>query len=125
MISRIAVLALFAAPLAACQATPKDPPVWVRTDGRSLAGRPELQAKFQVDKTICEGEMAKVAGGAAPIYYQGLGGLIMASAVAQQRSEMYKVIGVGCMAERGYVLSTASKVQSTADEFRRVSGGAK
>lgn len=108
--------------VAGCQGAPKEPTVWVRTDGQMMVGNPELQNQFIVDKTVCAGEVAKVVGVAPPIYYRGVGGFVAAAAVNAERNDTFTQVGIGCMAGRGYMLSNASQAASMSAQFRQAKG---
>jgi hypothetical protein len=74
---------------------------WVRTDGQSVMNNPALVKQFEIDKTICEGEMQK-ANLSGSSYCSGVGDCI-ATGIA--RGSAMAVVGKGCMAQRGYLLT--------------------
>lgn len=87
------IVALFPALLVgACAAGAADDRIWMRADGVSIRGRPELVQRFELDLTACRGETfrADVVSDAPLIRRQVSGREIMA----------------GCMAQRGYLLRT-------------------
>ena len=90
--------------VAGCQtAGQKQNITFVRADGRPMRGNAKLEQQFQLDATICKGEMQKIAAGAAPIYYSGIVGAVNAEMIAQGKKNALLDVGKGCMAERGYV----------------------
>lgn len=109
--------------LAGCQtAAQEDPLIWVRTDGQRGSGNPALEQQFQIDSTICVGEVQKSAAGAPIIYYQGLAGAISASMIQSQQQKAYFDIMKGCMAQRGYIAVPQSQAAAIAEGFRKAKG---
>jgi hypothetical protein len=108
--------------LAGCQTASQQQPkqVWVRADGQSIRGNPRLEQQGQIDLTICKGETQKAAVGMAPIYYSGIAGAVNAAMIEQQRGSALKDVAIGCMAEKGYILSTEEEA-----EARRAAAGAR
>ncbi|MBB3289914.1 MULTISPECIES: hypothetical protein [unclassified Rhizobium] len=106
--------------LTACQtASPQDDTVYVRTDGISQVGRPDLQQQFQIDSTVCIGEAQKAAVGAPIVYSNGsLLSEISAASVNQQKSNALNDVVKGCMAQKGYILVKKSEAVATAQRFR-------
>ena len=105
---------------AGCQTTDAyDQSIWVRTDGQKMSENAALNAAFDVDSTVCTGEVQKAAVGAPVIYYQGLAGAISASMISDQRTAGYIAIMKGCMAQKGYVLVPLKDAEVVAAEFRR------
>ena len=94
--------------LAGCQTTGEQQPkkVWVRADGQSIRGNPKLEQQGELDLTVCRGETQKAAVGMAPIYYRGIAGAINASIIESQRQDALLDVIKGCMASKGYILST-------------------
>ena len=117
--TRFACLLMAVFSMAGCQTATKDPQIWVRTDGQSAVGRPDLQQEYQIAALSCQGEMAKVAGVAPPVYYSGIGGAIAAGMVVNERNKTIQLVGQGCMAEKGYVLTTSSQAEALAAQFRQ------
>ena len=108
--------------LGACQTTPQESLIWVRTDGRVGSGNPALQQQYQINTTICLGEVQKSAAGAPIIYYQGLAGAISAGMIQSQQQRAYLDIMKGCMAQRGYLLVPQSQAETMSAGFRRRAG---
>lgn len=101
-----------------CQTTPTDSMIFVRTDGRRLAEDPSFGPQFELDKTICIGEVQKSAVGAPIIYYQGLAGAINASMIQSQQGRAMLDIMKGCMASKGYVLVPQSQAAAVSASFK-------
>ena len=90
--------------LAGCQTMPpQEPMIWIRTDGKPIKGIPANEQKAKIDALACQGEAAKIAGAAPPVYYSGLAGAISAAQVMNERGEAIKAVAIGCMADRGYL----------------------
>jgi pectin methylesterase-like acyl-CoA thioesterase len=120
---RAAAIIVGASALAGCQTVPQEQYIWVRTDGQRGAGNPALQQQYQIDRTICFGEVQKSAAGAPVIYYQGLAGAIDAAIIQNQHQQAYLDIMKGCMAQKGYVLVPQSQAAATLQSFRRARKG--
>jgi len=106
--------------LAACQTTSLDERYyWVRTDGQRVSGEPKLQTQFEVDRTVCLGEVQKSATGAPIIYYQGLSGAITASMMQIPQQQALVDIMKGCMAGRGYLLVPKTKAEAMAAQLQQ------
>lgn len=113
------LFALFGAlVLTACQTTSDEQYVFVRVDGKRLADDPSYSARFDIDKTICIGEVQRSAVGAPIIYYQGLAGAITASMVQNQQQAALVDVLKGCMAGKGYVLVPQSQATSVHAGFK-------
>lgn len=115
---RTAVALAVCVATAGCQTTPQEAMIWVRTDGHRLADNPTYSTQFQVDKTVCVGEVQKSAAGAPVIYYRGLAGAIDASIIQQQHQTAYADIMKGCMAGKGYVLVPVSQAPAVSANFK-------
>lgn len=105
---RVMFVVLAAATLAACATRP--PPAFVRTDGRPMAGDAVLTQQFQVDKTVCLGNREKADLSGVTVTNGGLAGV----AASVQRSNAADAVFTGCMAEKGYMLTTADKADEVA-----------
>lgn len=98
--------------LAGCQTTAQQPrKAFVRADGQSIRGNPRLEQQAELDKTICIGETQKAAVGMAPIYYQGIAGAINAGIIEGQRQNALMDVAIGCLASKGYILSTEEEAE--------------
>jgi hypothetical protein len=112
----------FALPLAlaACQTTSLEQRYyWVRTDGQRASGDPKLETQFEIDRTVCLGEVQKSARGAPMIYYEGLSGAITASMMQIPQQQALLDIMKGCMAGRGYLLVPKTEAEAVAARFRQ------
>lgn len=105
---RTAFLFVAAVVLAGCATAP--PPMFVRTDGRLINTDPVLSQQFQVDKTVCLGNREKADLSGVTVSGGGLAGAI----ATQNRSQAADTVFVGCMAEKGYMLTTADKAEEVA-----------
>ena len=103
-----------------CQTTAKEEFVAVRTDGQRMSGNPTLAAQGDLDRTICFGEVQKVAGGSDPIYYQGLAGAIGAAIIVDQKQKAFFDIYKGCMAQKGYVIVPIKEAPAVSEGFRKI-----
>jgi hypothetical protein len=93
---RISVLIFVALMLTSCAART----VYLRADGQVVAGDPVLAQQFEMDRTICNGDLQKANLSGVTFAGGGVAGAIAAA----NRSEAAGQVGQGCMAERGYVL---------------------
>lgn len=100
MRSRVLVVLGLCAAVGGCE-TSGDNMMWVRHDGATSAA---AARQFQIDQTICIGEVQRAAAGAPIIYYQGMAGALGAISIQMQYQQLYKDIMRGCMAQRGYAL---------------------
>lgn len=98
--------------LVGCAQQPKT--VWIRTDGQTGFTNPALAQQFEVDKTICEGEMSKANMSGA----QFCRGLVDCVGQSVARSEGMAVVGKGCMAQRGYISVLETEAEAKAAELR-------
>lgn len=73
--------------------------VYLRIDGQRGSADPVLAQQFEVDRTICSGEMQKA--NVSGVTFAGGG---MAGVAAQiERSNAVGQVAQGCMAQRGYI----------------------
>jgi hypothetical protein len=86
--------------------------VFVRADGQSIRGNPRLEQQAELDKAVCIGETQKAAVGMPPIYYQGLAGAINAGIIEGQRQNALMDVAIGCLASKGYILSTQEEAEA-------------
>lgn len=102
--------------LAGCQTVQAPAVVWMRVDGQSGKDNPAIAQQFEIDSTICKGQVQQTNMVATPIMYGGLIGAI------QQIERNTAVVDVvkGCMASRGYVLVPASEVEARAAAARAI-----
>lgn len=107
----VAVLALL---LAACATKP--PPLWLRTDGQSVANDPVLTQQFQIDRTVCLGERERADLSGVTYTGGGLAGVV----AAQNRSNAADAVAQGCMAEKGYLLVPADQAEAKKQELAAI-----
>jgi hypothetical protein len=100
------LIIVVAALLSACQSFPGRQLVALRNDGQAIEGNSQLMAQRENDRVICVGETQKIAGGAAPVYYQGIAGSLMAAAIVSQQEAAFMDVFKGCMAQLGYTIIT-------------------
>lgn len=98
MLKRRCVL-LAAVSLVATSCTTLTPQqIWMRTDGQKMTGNPALTHQYEIDRTICRGEVARApASGGGESVFQG------------------------CMARQGYLLVPGSQIEERAATARAVS----
>lgn len=116
---KFAAVAMGMAAVTGCQTTNMQNMIWVRTDGQRGTGNPALSRQFELDRTVCVGEVQKSAVGAPLIYYQGLGGAISAAMIQDQNTRALIDIMKGCMATKGYVLVPQSEAANVAATYRK------
>ncbi len=74
--------------------------IYLRADGISPASDPVLNQQFEMDRTICQGDMQKANVSGVTFTGGGVAGVI----AANNRNQAVGQVGQGCMAEKGYVL---------------------
>jgi hypothetical protein len=94
--SRLLALLLCGA-LAACAQQPKV--AWLRVDGQRATGNPVLAQQFEMDRTMCMGQMQRANLSGVAVYQGGIYGAI----ARQERDQAVGDVATGCMAEKGYV----------------------
>jgi hypothetical protein len=97
--------------LASCAVQVKNK--WVRVDGQSIEKNPALVKQYEVDKTICEGEMQKADLSGSSFCY-GLGNCL---ATGISRGNAMAGVGKGCMAQRGYLLTADPNPSADAQDL--------
>lgn len=93
---RIIILAFGALALAGCATRT----LYLRADGVAPGSDPVLQQQFDMDRTVCQGELQKANLSGVTFTGGGLSGVAAAAARGQAAGQ----VGQGCMAEKGYVL---------------------
>jgi hypothetical protein len=88
--------AALAVMLAGCATAPTPSAVWMRTDGRPVAGDVALTQQFQIHRTICRGDGENGRSNAADSAF------------------------LGCMAQKGYMLVTAGKTPISQEQFAKL-----
>lgn len=92
--------------LASSACTPRTVMNFNRLDGRTDQA---ALAQFHQDDAICKGEVAKAQAMAAPIYMgRSLADAMEAGMLEGQRNNALRQIMVGCMAQRGYTMTTVT-----------------
>jgi len=90
--------------------------IYLRADGQMAAGDPVLQQQFEMDHTICQGDMQKA--NVSGVTFAG-GGIVGAVAAAN-RNEAVGQVGQGCMAEKGYVLVREDQAAAKQQELAAI-----
>jgi hypothetical protein len=109
---RIPIPALAALILAGC--APHT--IYLRADGMSPASDPVLNQQFDMDRTVCQGDMQKASLSGVTFAGGGLAGV----AAQANRNEAAGQVGQGCMAEKGYVLVREDQAQAKSQELAAI-----
>lgn len=109
---RIVMGVLLALVLTGCAS----PSVYLLADGRTPADDPVLNQQFEMDRTVCTGEMQKA--NVAGVTFTG-GGIAGAMAAAERNNAVGQV-GQGCMAEKGYVLVPKDQMAAKQQELAAI-----
>jgi hypothetical protein len=72
--------------------------IYLRADGHDIGGDPVLHQQFDMDRTVCQGELQKANVSGVVFTGGGLAGAFAAAA----RSQEVDQVGQGCMAGKGY-----------------------
>jgi hypothetical protein len=102
---RMLVFTFAALALAGCA----KPPVYLLADGRLPADDPVVNQQFEMDRTVCQGELQKANLSGSVRDWSAVGRV---TAVSQ--------VGQGCMAEKGYVLVPVDQVAVRQQELAAV-----
>ena len=89
---------------------------WVRVDGQRVSLDPVMAQQFEIDRTICTGEMQKANVSGVTFTGGGLAGL----AAAVERSNAVGQVAQGCMAQKGYVMVPEDQAAAKAAEFAAI-----
>lgn len=89
---------------------------YVRLDGQRSSTDPVLHQQFEVDRTICSGEMQKA--NVSGVTYTGGGFAGLAAQI--ERSNAVGQVAEGCMAQRGYLLVPKEQAEAKAAELASV-----
>lgn len=100
--------------LSACAQQPKM--LWVRGDGQRTAGDPVMVHQFEMDRTMCQGEMQKANLSGVTLTRGGLAGAVAAA----DRDEAAGQVGNGCMASKGYVLVREDEAEAKRVQFAAI-----
>jgi hypothetical protein len=82
--------------LAGCATAPAPSAVWMRTDGRPVAGDVGLTQQFQTHRAVCLGNGEKAGANGADSAF------------------------LGCMAQKGYMLVTTDKTPISQEQFAKL-----
>jgi hypothetical protein len=82
------------------------------TDGQTAKENPALASQFEIDKTVCEGDMQK-ANLSGTTFCQGVGCV----GASIDRGNAMQTVGKGCMAQRGYVQVPEEQAAAKSAEF--------
>jgi hypothetical protein len=90
--------------------------VWLRADGVAPGADPVLNQQFEMDRTICNGDMQKA--NLSGVTFAG-GGLVGVAAANNRNAAMGQV-GQGCMAEKGYVIVRVDQAGAKSQELAAI-----
>jgi hypothetical protein len=109
---RIVALVCISALLAGCAKEM----VYVRLDGRSSVSDPVLAQQFEVDRTICSGEMQKANVSGVTFSGGGLAGV----AAQVERQQAVGQVAQGCMAQKGYLMVPKEEAEAKKAELAAI-----
>ena len=110
MRNRVCVLAVLA--LAGCAPHL----IYLRADGVPPGSDPVLNQQFEMDRTICQGDMQKANVSGVTFAGGGLAGAVAAA----NRNQAVGQVGQGCMAEKGYVLVKEDEAAAKSQELAAI-----
>jgi hypothetical protein len=90
--------------------------VYLRADGVPPMSDPVLNQQFEMDRTICNGDMQKANLSGVTFTGGGVPGVI----AANNRTVAAGQVGQGCMAERGYVLVQQDQAAAKSQELAAI-----
>jgi hypothetical protein len=90
--------------------------VYLLADGRAPGSDPVLNQQFEMDRTVCQGDMQKANLSGVTFTGGGLAG----AAAAAQRGQAAGQVAQGCMAEKGYVLVPEDQVAAKQQELAAI-----
>lgn len=90
--------------------------LYIRADGQRPSQSPVVHQQFEMDATMCQGEMQKANLSGVTFTGGGIAGAIAAS----QRSDAVGQVARGCMAEKGYVLVPEDQIEQKAAELAAI-----
>jgi hypothetical protein len=90
--------------------------IYLRGDGVPPASDAVLNQQFEMDRTICQGDMQKANVSGVTITGGGVPGILAAA----NRSDAVSQVGQGCMAEKGYVLVKEADAPAKSQELAAV-----
>jgi hypothetical protein len=89
---------------------------WIRADGQRAGGDPVLAQQFEMDRTICTGEMQKANVSGVTFSGGGMAGL----AAQIERQQAVGQVAEGCMAQKGYLLVEKENAEAKSAELAAV-----
>ena len=90
--------------------------IYLRADGINPVGDPVVNQQFEMDRTICQGDMQKANVSGVAITGGGIPGVVAAA----NRSNAVAQVGQGCMAEKGYVLVKEADAPAKSQELAAI-----
>jgi len=87
--------------------------VYLRSDGAFPASDPVMNQQFEMDRTVCRGDMQKA--NLSGVTFAG-GGLVGVAA-ANNRANAAGQVAEGCMAEKGYVFVREDQAAAKSQEL--------
>lgn len=90
--------------------------IYLRADGVAPASDMVLNQQFEMDRTVCQGDMQKANVSGVTIAGGGMAGVVAAS----NRNAALGQVGQGCMAEKGYVLVREDQAAAKSQELAAV-----
>jgi hypothetical protein len=112
---RISATILLGLMLAGCATQPTM--TWIRADGQRSANNAVLHQQFEMDKTVCQGEMQKANLSGVTFAGGGIAGAVAAA----NRNDAVGQVARGCMAEKGYVLVAEEEAEQKRAELAAIS----
>jgi hypothetical protein len=90
--------------------------VYVRLDGQRGAADPVLAQQFEVDRTVCAGEMQKANVSGVTFSGGGLAGI----AAQAERNNAVGQVAQGCMAQKGYLFVPKEEAEAKTAELAAI-----
>jgi hypothetical protein len=90
--------------------------LFICADGRAPGADPVLNQQFEMDRTICQGQMQKANVSGVTFTGGGVAGAVAAA----DRSNAVGQVGQGCMAEKGYVAVPQDQVAERQQELAAI-----
>jgi hypothetical protein len=90
--------------------------IYLRANGVPPASDVVLNQQFEMDRTICQGDMQKANVSGVTLASGGMVGV----AAAANRNQAVSQVGQGCMAEKGYVLVKEGDAPAKSQELAAI-----
>jgi hypothetical protein len=90
--------------------------IYLRADGQVAANDPVLRQQFEMDRTVCRGEMQKADLSGVTFTGGGLAGAVAAA----ERGQAAGQVAQGCMASKGYVLVREDEAPAKQQELAAI-----